>query len=632
MTPSPEQNAVIQHPIGQHARVLAVAGAGKTTTMSLRVRQLLDWNIAPARIRMVVYNRLARVDFQNKLHQMGLGHMADKVHTYHSLAFALWKSAPANLNPFSGWELISEDGGAWNTLARMACEQAEEIEGLESDSIPPETLLAELASWKGSLIGPDTADHPKEGLVSAFGQFEKLRMARKWLSFDDLILVALEILRRDQASQYQNKLEHLIVDEAQDINLAQKEMIRKIAGQKADLMLVGDDDQTIYSWRGSSPYFLLGTEIDGFAPKTWANYPLSLSYRIGPKIATMATALLRQNASVFPKQLQSAKTQDCNFKFWQGSYQYPSHKLMLEALLEWRNQKQSWSGVVVLGRLFSQLTDFESQLLRHRVPYRVEGAPKILERLPTLILRSYYELSQNLHSPKPELESALRMCINTPKRYLPRRIIDDMARQLGRHSLGAILREASKNPNLGHRQKQNIRDFLSELHNLEHKEQNASRVLNRLVKNLDLHGHLREQWGQGPAGDDQVASLRATLAYAHHLQLRLGEFFEHLQMLAQTETPKDSLLLTTIHRTKGLEWEMVVMPSCHEGLHPYLDKNSKKENPAQIIEERRLFYVAITRAKQTLWIGADPEQKSPAGHIWGEKPSRFLMEMQSPMI
>lgn len=626
--PSPEQRAVIEHPLGSHARVLAVAGAGKTTTMVQRLQHLKNSGISSAKVRVLVYNRMARLDFQRKMQEMGLGDWRDKVHTFHSFAFAIWKKTPPRYNPYHDWQLIAEGEGQWNTLVRMAIENAEEIEKIDPESIPSEVLLSQLALWKGMGCDPDQADHPREGMVCAYAQFEKLRKARKWLSFDDLILCALEILQNAE-ELYANKLEHLIVDEAQDTNLAAQRLVQCLAGHRADLMLVGDEDQTIYAWRGSSPDFLLrgcGGE------KPWQHYPLSVSYRIMPQIAQMASSLLRHNPGP-SKVLEAHRTEAGIFKFFQGAPKNNSNSQMILALRKWHTQNQSFEGAVVLGRLFSQLTDFESLLLRHRIPYRVEGAPKVLQRLAPQILRSHFRLSMQLFQKGADLERDFRMCMNQPKRYLPRRIADQCLLRygLGKDNLLQCLQKAAADSSLRQKQSQSIKEWISLLSlSLDLLDTDASKALNKIVQRMDLYGHLREEWGQGPTGDDQVAALRATLAYAHHLKLTLREFFSHLQDLDSEEIPADHLLLTTIHRTKGMEWDLVLLPKCQEGLHPYLEQGlSAKEQQRSIIEERRLFYVAITRAKKQLWLGCDPEQKLPTGSIWGEKPSRFLFEIQA---
>lgn len=629
---SPEQKAVITHPPGSHARVIAVAGAGKTTTMVQRLKALHSQGISGAKIRVLVYNRLARVDFQNKMRQLGIGEWADKVHTFHSLAYALWKKAPATINPYSDWFLVGEDEGKWNQLARMAAEQAEEIEKLGPESIPPELLLGQLALWKGKGIDPKDADHPKDGLVCAYDQFEKLRKTRKWLSFDDLIWAAVRILQKAPET-YCNKLDHLIVDEAQDTNSAAQALIQMLAGERADLMLVGDDDQTIYAWRGSSPEFLLQGHSSA---KSWLHYPLSTSYRVMPQVAQMASHLLSHNPQARPKVLHAHQKEKGKFRFFQGEVKHSSNLQMVGALKHWHKEKGSFKGAVVLGRLFSQLTEFESQLLRHRIPYKVEGAPKVLQRLAPQILRSHYRLALQLFQKNADLEQDFRMCVNQPTRYLSRRWSDLCLQRygLGTKTLLECLQTGANERTLSKRQSQSIRDWIYLLQfTVENLDRDASKVLNQLVQKMDLYGHLRDQWGTGPSGDDQVAALRATLAYAHHLNLTLREFFCHLQDLDLEEIPADHILLTTIHRTKGMEWDLVILPKCQEGLHPYLEGGlSPRAEKQSLIEERRLFYVAITRAKKELWLGCDPKQKLPSGGYWGDEPSRFLYEIQAEQI
>ncbi len=272
-----EQQAIINHPLDQHARILAVAGSGKTTTMVQRAKHLItNLNQEPRRILVVMFNRMAREDFEQKIaREIPEAGRRPKVYTFHGLAYQLWRDAARqkpHLQKSETWF------GEQQELGLIYMHRAIDSllqEGAIEDDVDPYEALDAVALWKASLIPPERAGHrlnPDFPLV--YRRFEELRRQRNAITFDDFIPTALQLFEQDESfrRRWTNKMNHLIVDEYQDINYGQQQFIRALAGSRAAVMVVGDDDQTIYEWRGARPHYILQGFQEDFSNKTVVDY------------------------------------------------------------------------------------------------------------------------------------------------------------------------------------------------------------------------------------------------------------------------------------------------------------------------------------------------------------------------
>jgi DNA helicase-2/ATP-dependent DNA helicase PcrA len=303
-----EQQAIVHHPLGKHARILAVAGSGKTTTMVHRVHHLvMEWNQDPRRIRIVLFNRLAREDFQKKL-ENAIFEVGKRpiVLTFHALAFRMRLDAEKQgLLPRST-ELWTGDK---QELALFCMHRAIDSllhEGIIEENIDPLDALDTVGLWKACLIPPERAGHrTNPDLPLVYRRFEEFREEKRALTFDDFVPKALELMASHPRfrKRWTNQMDHLIVDEYQDINYGQQEMIRLLAGKRADVMVVGDDDQTIYEWRAARPRYILEGFKNDFVNKPVVDYQLSHSFRFGPLVAQVAFNTIGFNQQREPKPL-----------------------------------------------------------------------------------------------------------------------------------------------------------------------------------------------------------------------------------------------------------------------------------------------------------------------------------------
>ncbi len=660
---TPEQRAVVTHPFGQHARVLAVAGSGKTTTMVHRIDYLVRHKqVNPERIRVLMFNALARRQFKEKLNEVGIPEsLQPQVHTFHSFAYQFIQEmmiAGLLRGTLNLWVDDKEE------LRRICVHRA--IENLASrgrippDSVDPDDALEAIGLWKGSLIPPlperaGYRGNPYMPLV--YQEFERLRNEEGGITCDDFVPIAVGILEDEQAvgDRWRNRTDFVIVDEYQDVNYGQQRLIELLAGKKADVMVVGDDDQTIYEWRGARPNYILREFRAVFNNKPHRDYTLSHSFRFGPLIAQCAENVIGFNANRIAKPLVA---------------HFPARPAYLEVLIESSEQptdvNKELAGqvvamvrecgdprkVIVLGRMFSQLSGLEAEFLARRIPYHVLGRAPFFERRELRVLLDYVRLAVTLDRPiSREAHDLLRSIANTPNRKLSREALSRaMERGL---SAGWTTRQALESlasawdSPLSANQRARAAELLELLDRLRERvfEQAALRageLLVWLVDALNYLQHFDDYYGQGEASEDRKRAIQLFCAHAMTTGLHVLDFLRHVEQLDPTQgrPEEEQVRMTTVFRTKGLEYDYVVIPSCVEGYMPFLfgtgnlvyDKAGivQEPEPSEIIEnERRLFYVALTRARKGVLVGASaPPAMGSMGKSRANVPSRFLYEIQ----
>ncbi len=691
---TPEQEKIIHHPLGQHARVLAVAGSGKTTTMVQRVRHLvIDLNQDPRHIRVVMFNRMAREDFEGKIvSAIPDVSLRPKVYTFHALAHRLRLDAAKygpTLNRVENWFGETEE------LARICMHRAIDSllreEAIEYDMDPEEALDA-VGLWKASLIPPERAGHRfNPDLPLVYRRFEELRCQKPAVTFDDFVPEAMRLFERNQAfrQRWTNKMDHIIVDEYQDINYGQQQLVRLLAGDRADVMVVGDDDQTIYEWRGARPHYILEGFKQDFAHKPVIDYQLSHSFRFGPLVAQTAHNVIRFNQRRQIKPLVAHNVQQqtdltiLTDETEQGTQIGRAMAQEIEQLV--RREQVPPERIVVLGRIFAQLEGLQTVFIRQKIPYRVLGMGPFFERDENRTLIDYIRLAQALdrhaktlrpwrsvktdgdneepiqsrhrraarsgQGPYAEAVRTVLAVANTPSRKLSRQLLRQAVEQgaargftLGR-SLEDLL-DSAESP-LWAEPRETLQELLGFLHRLDERLDQepglkAGALLEWIVKHTGYQEHFARYYGEGEASIERMSSVDNFIQFATDVNLSVPEFTEYLRTLDPgLGLPDDKVItMTTVHRTKGLEYDYVFIPACVEGSMPVnmaetagvFDKGGQvPDHPLSppLESERRLFYVALTRVIKHIYIGTigTPESGRP-GQAGGLLGSRFLEEIQ----
>jgi DNA helicase II / ATP-dependent DNA helicase PcrA len=638
-----EQLAVIHHPIGKHARVLAVAGSGKSYTMACRIQHLVqECHVAPHAIRVLMFNRLAREQFRTHLDRTGLPDtMQPEVHTFHSFSFQVINTM-VRMGVLPG--LTQFWTGEKEELVWLTAKRA--IESLErKGSIPPNTIEAEdtmnaISLWKGALLSPERAgswSSPNMQLV--YAEFEKMRLAKSALTFDDFIPLAIDILESntDARKRWCGPVEYLIVDEYQDVNYGQQRLLELLMDGKADVMAVGDDDQCIYEWRGARPNYIVRDFEKVFNHKPHAIYKLSHSFRFGPTIAHAAASLILQNNKRVNKDVIAYQKDKSGFiQVYNGGY--ASNKALMEqveALIKADGILPQ--DIAVLSRLYAQMDHLEAEFLNRHMPYRVEGHEPFFKRYEIKTLLDYIRLGKDFKEPmNDQITKHFLALANKPNRMLSRALLERIVYE-SRYlhlSLDRLLHNILYiyTFNLSRWQQEKLEEFwqlLSRVYMGISSGENAGVLLHDLVDQTGYLESFQNYYGDGEHADGKIMAVQNFLEYVGHTRLTPLRLLDHIARLDTTQGKpiEEQVVFTTIFRTKGLEFDYVFLPETNEGVLPYLKGGSIDiydtqdrflEDPLsdKLESERRLFYVGLTRAKRGVFIGT------------GNHPSRFISEIQ----
>ncbi len=638
-----QQLAVVRHDEGP-ALVFAVAGAGKTTAMVHRIARLVaDGVFPPEQILATTFARKNAQDLRLSLAPWpACGPV--RVATLHALGRRLIQRA-SRQGLLPGVRLDDQEETEQSILTvAVARARAQSVPyKADLETLDRADFLSYVTACKGELAYPDVdavdlpaaarrlvrAAPPVPGplayYVDLYARYEAVRRERGLITFPDMLLTGWEVLVRfpEIAAAAQAQFRCVLVDEFQDVNRAQAELLDIITRPDRHYMAIGDDDQTIYEWRGARPDFILG-----FAERYRARtYFISENFRCPAGPLVLANAVIAHNRRREPKRLRLTQ----GFAGTTALHVCQDTRGQAAALLDHIRRHAaagaSLDDLAVLVRLNAQTPPIEQALIRAGLPFRV--SQPFYERLEIRTLVDYARLAwlerrlvagdaapAQLKAFRPAWET---IC-NRPVRYVSRAIRDGVREFVVRHQrpLAEVLRalsvEAGSERVAGYLE--TLADDITWLS--KQLERPAAEVLEALERRLQYEQFLRDTSGFAQTGEGRAAGVSAFIDFARD-QGTLLSFMTMLRDLARARVGlatagQPAVTLATIHQAKGREWPVVLLPQCNQGLLPFVH-----ERDFNLEEERRLFYVALTRSRAHLHL-----------FVTGDRPfSQFLAEAQA---
>ncbi|WP_311944039.1 ATP-dependent helicase [Halomonas piscis] len=610
-----QQQAVIHH-AGGHARVAAVAGAGKTTTMAARVLHLLDSGVAPRRMLVLMFNRSAREDFQRRLAGMAPPEQPlPDVRTFHSLGHRLTQSL-CRWGVLEPRRLLSAD---WQlerllrqaSLSVLEHERERRDAALEGERL--ETLAHYCALVKAEMISPEALyprldlDPDTDYFPAAFHEAERLLRDDGVMTYADLLYRPLRALEADGAlrARVEGFLDHVIIDEYQDINAAQQRLLAILAGERADVMAVGDANQCIYEWRGAHPDTMLADFTATFGAAR--DYPLSITFRHGHALALAANYAIAANRRR-PDQLCLAGPDNPATRVTVGQ----GSRALLDTLRDWQARGRGLAEACLLVRSWALSVPFQLALLQAGLPFRLSREDRFVFRLPLVqALAGYLKLARQpglLHDP-----SLLLLLLSQPTTFVAQERLWRLACRLA---------ETQRWPERGD-------SLLTELKPLQRRTLKKrwallcelprlgawppAKLLRHVVGEVEAEKVLKRAAARRDKGEEDVRLLDVLIEQAQSVP-DPDAFIELLQRPVHNRA--EGVLISTVHAAKGLEWPLVAVAGINEEDFPHYSRDNPLTDE-RLEEERRLFYVGITRAREALQLI----------HDGGEhRPSRFLAE------
>jgi DNA helicase-2/ATP-dependent DNA helicase PcrA len=616
--------------------VLAGAGSGKTRVLTARVARLIEvQGVRPGRILAVTFTNKAAGVMRDRIAEL----LGDEprglwVGTFHSVAARILRREGDRLRRGAAFSIYDEDDSL------RAMKRAMEEAGLDSQRWSPNALRARISDAKSALVGPEeygaaAFDLMSRAVAEVYPLYERLLARSNAYDFDDLLLHATRLLEEDVevGDQYASRFRHVLVDEYQDTNHAQYRMVRRIASGHGNICVVGDDDQSIYGWRGADLRNILDFERD-FAGTEVVR--LEQNYRSTPAILEVANEVISLNRARKEKRLRTERP--------------PGEPVTVVRVADERaeaswivKQIETLAGshppeeCVVLYRTNAQSRPFEDALRRARLAYRIVGGVRFYERREIKDVLAYLQLAVN-----PEDEAAFTRAVSWPRRGVGGVTMEGL--RAGATALAASLLEASERasqvaglPPAGARSLVDFSAGISALAELA-KEATVEEVIRECIRSFGLVAAL-EQEDDGP---DRIANLTELLAAAAVFDPAevedVAEGATELELYLQSaalraeiddyDERRPGVTLMTLHNAKGLEFPVVFVAGLEEGLFPLARAMDSTE---ELEEERRLFYVGATRAEDRLYLTHADRRWRYGSETWSE-PSSFLDELPDGLV
>lgn len=617
-----EQKKAVAHEKGP-LLVIAGAGSGKTRVVTSRIAHLIENGVPAQNILGVTFTNKAAQEMKERVHNLAQKDVL--ISTFHALGARMLRSSIDALGYSPQFTIYDEDDA--EKLLKASVKEA-----LGSNvKVDMKALRFSISTFKNNLILPENA--PFSEYTSIYEIYQKKLKEYMACDFDDLIFLPVQILMNHPhiLAEYQERWKYILVDEYQDTNKAQYEFVKLIASRYKNLFVVGDPDQSIYSWRGADVSNILNFEKD---------YPdakiirLEENYRSTNTILQAANAVIQNNESRFEKALWSQKGEGQKIQVFEAMSERFEAEYVINTIQKLHAQNISYNDIVIFYRTNFQSRTFEDALLRKKMPYVIVGGLSFYQRKEIKDMLSFLRLLEYPY----DIASFLRV-INLPKRGLGDAFLTKLvdAASSAQYSLLSYLFHIYSEESsfqLTTKQRQGIGEFIQIITKLQEIKQKNSLV--DLVKGAIFEtGYLDILKEDKETEQERKENLMELLAKAEEWEKErqnptLQEFLEEIALATSFDpkTSTESVHLMTVHNGKGLEFEVVFLVGLEEELFPHI--HAKKE-PKDLEEERRLFYVGITRAKKQLFL-----LHAQCRHLWGSsrymRKSRFLKEIPDQFI
>ena len=631
---NPQQQQAVEYVSGP-CLVLAGAGSGKTRVIINKIAYLIGkCGYLPKQIAAVTFTNKAAREMKERVAQ-SIGKESSKgliVSTFHTLGFDIIKREYKHLGFKANMTLFDEHD-------QMALLKDLTADLLQEDKELLRTLINRISNWKNDLCSPQQAialarDKQEQTFAHCYDRYNKQLRAYNALDFDDLIMLPTLLFKQNPEvrSKWQEKIRYLLVDEYQDTNTSQYELIKLLVGERARFTVVGDDDQSIYSWRGARPQNMVRLRDDFPALRV---IKLEQNYRSSQRILHCANILIDNNDHVFDKKLFSNLGEGEKLQIIEAkNEEHEAERVVGELIAHRFIAKTHYRDYAILYRGNHQSRLLEKILMQNRIPYKISGGTSFFSRAEIKDMMAYLRLVVNQDD-----DAAFLRIVNTPKREIGTATLEKLG-SLAQEKHVSLF-EAIFDFELIQRITPKAYDALQKFArwivelNDEIQRSEPERALRSMLASLHYEEYLYE-YGTSPKAAEMQSKNVATLFDWVADMLKGDEFNEPMNLnqivtrltlrdmleRGEEEDDSDQVQLMTLHASKGLEFPHVFLIGMEEGILPH--QTSIDEDNVE--EERRLAYVGITRAQQNLWFSLCKERRQ-FGELIRPEPSRFLLEL-----
>ena len=652
----PLNNAQMQavHHLDGPCLVLAGAGSGKTRVIVHKIARLLQHGLGPKQIAAITFTNKAAAEMRERAKAL-VGPRAAKdlaISTFHSLGVRMLRSDGTRVGLKPNFSILDSDDVLSVLKDAGGC----------TDNALARRWQWGISQWKNQGLDADgadaaAADDDERVAARVMRLYQERLQAYQALDFDDLIKLPLVLLQRDDdaRARWQQQFGHVLVDEYQDTNAVQYELLKALVGERAHFTAVGDDDQSIYGWRGATIDNLKRLPQD-FPQITVV--ALEQNYRSTGHILQAANAVIARNPKIFEKKLWSefgdgepVHVIECDGEDHEAE-RVVARVQSLRGGSTGSGEALKFSDFAVLYRANHQARVFEQKLRAAQIPYKVSGGQSYFDRAEIKDLCAWLRLLVN-----PDDDPAFLRACTTPKRGIGHQTLASLGEFASRWKVSLF--EALFAPSLGaalpRRAVESLQEFGREVNDLQHRAghtsgaEDAKALLLGWLKAIAYEQHLFDSedseklasarwsnvldfvdWMARRCGGQITQEAGSTIESERQTVLEVAQTISVILSLADRNEEQDVVTLSTLHAAKGLEWPHVVLAGINEGLLPFKsssDDKAQEMTAERLEEERRLMYVGITRARTTLIVSTLRRRKKGRDTIAGI-PSRFIAEMK----
>lgn len=611
--------------------ILAGAGSGKTRVLTHRIAYLIEEKgVNPWNIMAITFTNKAAQEMRDRVDRLvEFGAESIWVATFHSSCVRILRRYIDRLGYDNHFTIYDTDDQ--KSVIRKAVKELD----LDPKQYREGPLLGVISAAKNEMIEPQDFETQAGGdfrmcqEAKIYKAYQKTLIDNNAVDFDDLLLLTVRLLRenRDILEAYQERLRYIMVDEYQDTNSVQFELIRLLSGKYHNLCVVGDDDQSIYKFRGADITNILSFEETFPGAKV---VKLEQNYRSTNNILEAANSVIANNAHRKEKHLWSENGEGKEVSFIHYETAYGEAEDVIDKIQTSVHMgKHQYQDCAILYRTNAQSRAFEEKCIKKSVPYRLVGGVNFYQRQEIKDILAYLK---TIDSGRDDL--SVTRIVNVPKRGIGQVTLNKLAVYASEHGMRLFqaMEQAEQIPGIG-KAADKIKGFVNQIMVFRAlaKELDAAELIESILEQtgyLEELEKLEEDKAQAKQENLDEFQNKAADYYANHDEAALTDFLEEVALVADIDnmdSEADSLTLMTLHSAKGLEFPVVYMTGMEEGLFPsYMSMNSG--DPGDIEEERRLCYVGITRAMQQLTLTA-AKQRMVHGNIQYSAISRFVKEL-----
>ncbi len=621
------QSAAVKHTDGP-VLIFAGAGSGKTRVLTHRIAYLLkELRVAPDRILAVTFTNKAAGEMKSRIQAMVGAPARDVwVGTFHAMCVRILRRDGSRIGIGSSFAVIDD------TDQRQLVREILDDLDYDERQLSASACLAEIDKAKNALIWPDQyvqgqTSFVGERVANVYAEYQRRLGESNSLDFDDLIARTIDLLERDRATRekYQAKFQYVLVDEYQDVNAAQYRLIALLAGHHGNVTVVGDDDQSIYSWRGSDYRMILRFEEDFPGAKT---FTLEENYRSTSTILDAANTLVANNRSRAPKKLFTTRAQGEPITLYPAATERDEARYVVEKIKSSVRDGSAYRDFVVLYRTNAQSRVFEEALLTEGIPYRIVGGVGFYARTEVKDVVAYLRYVMNAAD-----ALAFKRIVNVPRRGIGQQTLAALvqAANSARVSVGEAIFSAELLRSAVPKKLKELERFAELISNLRRQAESGG-VADLLVAVMEESGYVRELQSEDTHdARARLENLQELVGVAREYEANdeepsLAGFLANIALVSDLDALEEDasyVTLMTLHSAKGLEFPNVFLTGLEEGVFPH---SRTLTEPEELEEERRLAYVGITRAIDRLYL-TYAARRALFGNTYAYPKSRFIEEL-----